>query len=149
MASIRCLTETHFAVLSKKDFNKVLGVIEKKKYNEKVQFLRSLPYFSQLTKTSLGKLTYQFTDVPTIRNQVLYREGDSAEYVYIVKSGQYEVKKTLHLTEDKSHLTKQIFQNPMRANKLGNSQGLNHTKRVQKTHIHVSQVFFLFISYSY
>lgn len=46
MASIRCLTETQFAVLSKKDFNKVLGVIEKKKYNEKVQFLRSLPYFS-------------------------------------------------------------------------------------------------------
>lgn len=46
MASIRCLTETHFAVLSKQNFNKVLGVIEKKKYNEKVQFLRSLPFFS-------------------------------------------------------------------------------------------------------
>lgn len=68
MASIRCLQETYFAVLSKVNFNKVLGVIEKKKYNEKVQFLRSLPYFSSLTKTSLGKLTYQFFDVPTIRN---------------------------------------------------------------------------------
>lgn len=40
MASIRCLQDTFFAVLSKKDFNKVLGVIEKKKYNEKVTFLR-------------------------------------------------------------------------------------------------------------
>lgn len=46
MASIRCLSDTLFAVLSKKDFNKVLGVIEKKKYNDKVSFLRSLPFFS-------------------------------------------------------------------------------------------------------
>ena len=46
MASIRCLTDTHFAILSKKDFNKVLGVIERKKYNDKVAFLRSLPFFS-------------------------------------------------------------------------------------------------------
>lgn len=60
MATIRCLENTHFAVLSKLDYNKVLGIIEKKKYNEKIQFLRSLPYFNQLTKTSLGKLTYQF-----------------------------------------------------------------------------------------
>lgn len=58
MASIRCLEETYFASLNKKDFNKVLGAIEKKKYLEKVNFLKSLPYFSQLTKTSLGKLTY-------------------------------------------------------------------------------------------
>eukprot|EP00347_Sterkiella_histriomuscorum_P008621 403344394 len=137
MASIRCLTETHFAVLSKKDFNKVLGVIEKKKYNEKVQFLRSLPFFSQLTKTSLGKLTYQFTDISTIRNQVLYKEGDSADYVYIVKGGQFEVIKTLHLAEDKSQQTKQIFANPMRANKVGQSQSLNHTRRVQKSQIHL------------
>ena len=87
MASIRCLQDTHFAVLSKIDFGKVLGTIEKKKYNEKVQFLRSLPYFNQLTKTSLGKLTYQFTDFTTIKNQILYREGDEAEYIYIVKNG--------------------------------------------------------------
>lgn len=58
MASIRCLEETHFAVLSKHDFNNVLGQIERKKMNEKIQFLRGLPFFSALTKTSIGKLTY-------------------------------------------------------------------------------------------
>ena len=46
MASIRCLEDTIFAFLSKKDFNKVLGNIEKKIYLEKVLFLKSLPYFS-------------------------------------------------------------------------------------------------------
>lgn len=58
MASIRCLEDTHFAVLSKSSFNLVIGQIERKKLNEKVQFLRSLPFFSQLTKTSVGKITY-------------------------------------------------------------------------------------------
>lgn len=87
MASIRCLEDTHFAVLTKHDFNIVLGQIEKKKMNEKIQFLRSLPFFSQLTKTSVSKLTYQFKEVNTIKNQVLYKEGDLADLIYIVKSG--------------------------------------------------------------
>ncbi|CDW86844.1 cyclic nucleotide-binding domain containing protein [Stylonychia lemnae] len=137
MASIRCMTDTHFAVLSKKDFNKVLGVIERKKYNDKVAFLRSLPFFSQLTKTSLGKLTYQFHDISTIRHQILYREGEPAEYVYIVKVGQFEVMKTLTMAEDQSEATKKIFINPLRANKVVNSQGLNHTKRAHKQQIHL------------
>ena len=68
MASIRCVEETHFAVLSKDDFSLVLGQIEKKKLNEKIQFLKSIPFFSQLTKTSLSKLTYQFKEVPMIKN---------------------------------------------------------------------------------
>jgi cAMP-dependent protein kinase regulator/cGMP-dependent protein kinase 2 len=46
MASIRCLENTHFAVLSKQDFMNVLGQIEKKKLNEKISFLKSIPFFS-------------------------------------------------------------------------------------------------------
>jgi CRP-like cAMP-binding protein len=55
--------------------------------NEKIQFLRSLPFFSQLTKTSVSKLTYQFKDINTIKNQVLYKEGDPADLIYIIKNG--------------------------------------------------------------
>jgi CRP-like cAMP-binding protein len=103
MASIRCLEDTHFAVLSKQDYNNVIGQIEKKKLNEKIQFLRSLPFFSQLTKTSVGKLTYQFKDVPMIKNQTLYREGDRADFIYIVKAGQFEVSKQLPNKVKPSH----------------------------------------------
>ena len=95
MASIKCLEDTHFAVLSKNDFNIVLGQIEKKKLNEKIQFLKNIPFFSQLTKTSLSKLTYQFKEVSMIKNQTLYKEGDPAENFYIIKNGQFEVTKTI------------------------------------------------------
>jgi CRP-like cAMP-binding protein len=58
MASIRTIEDTHFAVLSRDDFERSLGQIERKKLNEKISFLRSLPFFQLLTKTSLSKLTY-------------------------------------------------------------------------------------------
>ena len=58
MASIRTIEDTHFAVLSRDDFERSLGQIERKKLNEKIAFLRSLPFFQLLTKTSLSKLTY-------------------------------------------------------------------------------------------
>jgi hypothetical protein len=45
MASIRSLEDTHFAVLSREDFERSLGQIERKKLNEKIAFLRSLPFF--------------------------------------------------------------------------------------------------------
>jgi CRP-like cAMP-binding protein len=72
-----------------------LGQIERKKLNEKIQFLRGLPFFSALTKTSIGKLTYQFKELNLIKNQILYREGDKVDFVYIIKSGQFEVTKTI------------------------------------------------------
>lgn len=36
MASIRCIEDCHFAILSKEDFNRALGAIEKRKYNERI-----------------------------------------------------------------------------------------------------------------
>ncbi|CDW89498.1 UNKNOWN [Stylonychia lemnae] len=133
MASIRCVQNTHFAVISKVDYIKVLGIIERKKYNEKIQFLRSLPYFNQLTKTSLGKLTYQFTDIKTIKNQVLYREGEPADYVYIVKDGQFEVTRKEKIRENYQENAKQILENPLRSMKVNNTKGLI-TSKAMKCH---------------
>ena len=60
MASIRCLHDCHFAILSKDDFNRALGAIERRIYHERILFLQSLPYFDKLTKNSVGKLSLQF-----------------------------------------------------------------------------------------
>ncbi len=95
MASIRTLEDTHFAVLSREEYERSLGEIDRKKVNEKIAFLRSLPFFQLLTKTSLSKLTPQFRQISTIKGQYLYREGEQADSVYLVKSGQFEVTKTL------------------------------------------------------
>jgi CRP-like cAMP-binding protein len=80
----------------------------------------------------LSKITYQFKDIPTIKGQILYREGEPADYVYIVKSGQFEVTKTLVQKNTglsvimnsvggstgknvEQESTKEIFKNPLKA----------------------------------
>lgn len=80
----------------------------------------------------MSKLTYQFKDIPTIKGQILYREGEAADYVYIVKSGQFEVTKTLVQKNTglsvimnsvggstgknvEQESTKEIFKNPLKA----------------------------------
>jgi hypothetical protein len=51
----------------------------------------------------------------TLKGQTLYKEGEAADYVYLVKEGLYEVTRTMTYNEDLSEKTKKIFTNPMRA----------------------------------
>lgn len=67
--------------------------------------------------------------MPTIKGQILYREGDLADYVYLVKEGQYEVTRSLTFSEDLAEKTKRIFSNPKRANKDKGSEKHRSLKR--------------------
>lgn len=49
-------------------------------------------------------MTYYFENKTSLRDAILYKEGEQAEYVYIVKNGEFEVtKKVVHTNarEDK------------------------------------------------
>jgi CRP-like cAMP-binding protein len=59
-ASIITIENTHFAVINKKDYMRVLAMIHVRKINEKIAFLWSIPIFSKLTKTSLTKFSEPF-----------------------------------------------------------------------------------------
>lgn len=92
-ATITCIEDCHFAVMSKNDYEKVLQKIELKKMQKIIDFLHQLPFFKVWTKTSLSKLHYSFEERQFIRNQVVYREGDESSMVYIIKQGEFEVTK--------------------------------------------------------
>jgi len=84
-ATIRCLENCHFAVLSKQDYEKVLGKKEQALFNKMTDFLRSMPIFMHWTKNALLKLTYYFKKREFQRKQWVYKEGESCENVYIVE----------------------------------------------------------------
>lgn len=60
-ATIRCMSDTHFAVLSKQDYDKVLGKIEYSALSKMVDFLKVVPIFKHWSRTDLSKLTYYMT----------------------------------------------------------------------------------------
>ena len=51
MATIKCIERSHFIVLSKADYNGAIAEIERRKTNEKINFIKMLPVFSKLSRT--------------------------------------------------------------------------------------------------
>jgi CRP-like cAMP-binding protein len=96
-ASIICKEETHFAVLEKQDFKRIIGEVTERRLAEVVSFLRSLPMFAQMTRKSLTKLSYYFKQRLFTRKQVVYREGEEADLVYFVKEGEFQLLKKVRL----------------------------------------------------
>jgi hypothetical protein len=54
----------------------VLGAIQEKILNEKIDFFKALPIFQSWTRVSLGKMSYFFEEKEYLRNHFVYREGD-------------------------------------------------------------------------
>jgi CRP-like cAMP-binding protein len=57
-ATIKCLTDCHFAVIQKDDYDSLLKKIEIKKEKRLVDFLESLPFFSNQSRVALVRLKY-------------------------------------------------------------------------------------------
>lgn len=94
MATVRSVTKTHLMVLTKEAFDTVIAKIEKRILNEKLNFLSEIPVFSFLTKNSLARITYSMSKIQISKNMHLFREGEPAQSVFIVISGELEVTKT-------------------------------------------------------
>jgi CRP-like cAMP-binding protein len=59
-ATIKCLTDCHFAVISKNVYERILKKIEVKNQNKLVDFFQHLPFFEGWSRTALAKLKYNF-----------------------------------------------------------------------------------------
>jgi hypothetical protein len=95
MATIKCLKRAHFMVLSKKEYNKSLDDIKYKRKLTLVNYIKKLPLFNKLTRTYIGKLTDNTKEVKVTKDCVIYKEGDLADKVFIVKEGEFVVSKKI------------------------------------------------------
>lgn len=82
-------------VLTKEAFDAVIGKIERRALNDKINFLRTIPVFALLTRNSLAKITCSLVKCNINKGAYLYRENDVANSVIIVINGEFEVSKTL------------------------------------------------------
>lgn len=96
-ATIQCMEPTTIAILNKEDYIKTLGGLQERQINDKVDFLHSLKPFQRWSKLSLMKLSYHFSVKNIKRGQVLYKEGDPANYVYFIKAGEFKFTKNMRI----------------------------------------------------
>jgi hypothetical protein len=89
-------------VLSKSDYERTLLAIDNKRRALKVNFVKKIPIFSKLTRTFLTKLSYSLKPLHVTRDCYLYKEGELADKVFIVKEGEFVVTKKLVLNTKQS-----------------------------------------------
>ncbi|CAG9329582.1 unnamed protein product [Blepharisma stoltei] len=107
-ASVKCKVQTHFVVLEKSDYDHMISKLVREKRNQLVNFLHALPIFNKSTKGTLSKLTYNFKEKNYIKNQVVYREGEDADSVYLIRQGEFAFYKRITVERGLSRYPKEI-----------------------------------------
>jgi hypothetical protein len=55
-----------------------------KKQNEKIEFMKSCPYFKNMSRVALSKNHYYWKEKTFYKGQVIYKQGQKAEKVYFI-----------------------------------------------------------------
>jgi CRP-like cAMP-binding protein len=93
-ASVKCLERVEVLTINKADYSKVLGAFEEQRQQDKVAFLSQLQCFKKLSKRALNKLSKFFYLKHYKRGTLVYNEGQEADNVYVVVSGEFQVLPT-------------------------------------------------------
>lgn len=104
-------TNLHVAVFSKKSFERILDRFYKKFLLKETNFLRSIEQLRSLSKRILSRINNQLKTHKYKRGMTIYKEGDEAEYVYIIKEGEVEVKKYVYESK-MQRVEYELLQNP-------------------------------------
>lgn len=133
MCTIKALTNCHIMTITKHDYERTLQAIDQKRRALKVNFVKKIPIFSKLTRTFLTKLSYSLKPLNVTRDCYLFREGDPADKVFIVKEGEFIKTKKLFSSGKQSENIEAILENPQRACKLNNKFfAKNSVKQIDK-----------------
>lgn len=82
-ATIKCDSDCYFGVIDKIDYDKFLKKVHNKTIQKDIDFLASLPFFNHWTVTQMRKIVLSFNVEIYQRNQVVYKQGDTASVIYI------------------------------------------------------------------
>jgi cGMP-dependent protein kinase 2 len=99
-ATVQCSTDCHFAVLTKADFDRIIGKVKELLLNRKVDFLLSVSLFGNWTKGSMLKASYYFHERSYRRKQVVFAIGDESSEFYFVKEGEFQLLQSMDQSSD-------------------------------------------------
>lgn len=94
-ASVMAVTDCVFAILSKANYQKMLLKQQKAELEMKTKFLQSIPFFRAWSNLALSKFSYFFVEKRYVRNQIVFKEGEKLDWLYIVRQGEFEVTRQM------------------------------------------------------
>jgi CRP-like cAMP-binding protein len=99
-ATVICDTDCCFGVVSKEDYNKVIGQHSQKLLQTKLAFLELLPIFSGWRRHNIAKLTYSLIEESFVLHKVVFKENEPSDSIFIVRNGEFRLIQTLTTVND-------------------------------------------------
>jgi cGMP-dependent protein kinase len=86
--SLKTTTDCSFWILERKNFKKIIDHINKQNFEENKTFIQSIPILSNLDHEQTAILSTSLLKETFDEQQIIVKEGDIAECLYIVKEGE-------------------------------------------------------------
>src|SRR3990167_2618173 len=100
LATIISLTESEMCTMDKKNFQKILGVLQRQENQKKIEFIQN----EILRDSELASLAHvigvNFVKRHVNRHKLLFQQGDVPEKVFLIYSGQVKLWKTVAMDEE-------------------------------------------------
>ena len=102
--------------------------------SEKISFLESLPPLNLLSRSQLKRFAKNLRSKVVHRHEFLYKQGEKADYVYIVREGEFSVTLKYDVQGPSFFETKQmeVFENPSDAKRHDNPLNLKNNRKEHK-----------------
>ncbi|OMJ90739.1 hypothetical protein SteCoe_6816 [Stentor coeruleus] len=101
-ASAICRETTYLVTLEKKQYLRFFMKMLMDTKHDIVQFLHSLPVFNKVSHLVLLKLTYNMKEKNYTKGQAIFKEGENAQNVFLIRSG--ECKLCNYFPRNSNHL---------------------------------------------
>ena len=108
---LTAIEDSIFAVLPLDSYQQLLHKHKMKNIEQIVKFLLDIPYFQNCNRYSIYLTQYYFDMKNYIKGQNVCVAGNNLDYLYIVKDGEFEVRKYLlyiYIYIDKNDNSKEI-----------------------------------------
>ena len=83
-------TKTYLAALDSDSFRRILHFEQNQKIEKKMRFFKE-NLLGEMDYNDQVKIAYYFTSKKYKKNQIIYRQGDTVGYMYIIKKGRIEL----------------------------------------------------------
>jgi cAMP-dependent protein kinase regulator len=100
-ASIRTLDDCYFATMNKKSFEKVMLQMKMRENDKIVEFLDRFSIIKPLTYQTKTMLGYCGKEFKYGIGQSVLKEGDLCSSVYLIKDGEFEIRKDVYQYKDR------------------------------------------------
>ena len=88
--------------MNKPAFDRIMKAIKMKESTKIVSFLDCFEYIKPLTFNTKSKLGLLMTEKQWSLNQIIFNEGSSSDFLYLIKDGDFEVTKDIFIKTEKS-----------------------------------------------